>query len=72
MNRPEVIKSLTDNVDKIVRVIFNDGQDQTIKVHLVDDEGIVYYLASSNEVDNQAYWAFFKDVENVLQLDKSK
>jgi hypothetical protein len=72
MNRAEVLKSLTDNVDKIVRVIFNDGQDQTIKVHMVDDEGIVYYLALSNEVDNQAYWAFFKDVENVLPLDKSK
>lgn len=70
MNRTEVIKSLTDNVDKIVRVIFNDGQDQTIKVHLVDDEGIVYYLASSNEGESQAYWAFFEDVENVL--DKSK
>ncbi len=72
MNRAEVIECLTANVDKIVRVIFNDGQDQTIKIHLVDDEGIVYYLASPGKVDNQAYWAFFEYVENVLPTDNSK
>jgi len=72
MNREEVINRLTADVDKVVMVSFNDGKAQTIKVHLVDDEGIVYFLVLSNQVDDRAYWTVFDDIESVLPIGDSK
>jgi hypothetical protein len=73
MDRSEVIKILTANVDKVVRLSFNDGAVQTAKVHLVDDEGVVYWLVESNRVrDEAACWTFFEDIEGVLPLGDSK
>lgn len=72
MNREEVINRLTANVDKVVRVSFNDGKAETIKVHLVDDEGIVYFLVLSDQVDDKAYWTVFGDIKSVSPSGDSK
>jgi len=41
-------------------------------VHLVDDEGIVYFLVLSNQVDDKAYWTVFDDIESVLPIGDAK
>jgi hypothetical protein len=72
MDREEIVGRLRANVDKVVKVCFGDGNIQTIKVHVVDDDGIVYFLVVSNEVDKQAYWTVFDDIKNVESLRNSK
>jgi hypothetical protein len=36
-----------ENTDKVVELYFGDGEVQTAKVILVDDEGVVYDLLAS-------------------------
>jgi len=65
MKREEVVRMLHAKVDEIVSVRFTDGTAQWIRVHLVDDDGMVYFLAAANEADEQAYWTSFDRIESV-------
>ena len=71
MSRAELIKLLTASLDRIVKLTFNDATAQTVKVHIVDDEGIVYFAVSSNGIGEQAYWTVIEDIESVLPLEDS-
>jgi hypothetical protein len=72
MNREEIMGCLTANVDKVVRLTFSDGDIRTVKIHVVDDDGVVYFVFESDKVGEQAYWAIIGDIESVLPLENSK
>ena len=65
MTREEVVRTLRAKADEMVTVRFTDGTTQRIRVHLVDDEGMVYFVAAANEDGEQAYWTPFDRIESV-------
>ena len=48
MGRDSVISVLRLNTDRVVEMHFPDGEIQTARVILVDDDGVVYDLIDSN------------------------
>ena len=70
MGRDSVIAVLRLNTDRVVEMHFPDGEIQTARVILVDDEGMVYDLIDSNrETPNstgQAFWTTFDEIKDVV------
>jgi hypothetical protein len=60
MSRDEVILGLRENIEKVVRVTFEAGEDvQDLTIINLDGEGFV-----SKRV-GELFWVTFDDVENV-------
>jgi len=71
MSPEVVIQVLRENTDKVVELYFGDGEVQTVKVILVDDEGVVYDLVGSNQDSKspgrqEAFWTTFGEIRKVL------
>ena len=63
MSRDEIVSQLRANIDRLVRVTFEGGEDiQDVIIKNLDQEGFV------NERDGQLFWATFEDVENLEPL----
>jgi hypothetical protein len=80
MSRHEIIEILEANVDRVLVLSFPDGEVQTAKIILVDDEGVVYNLIASNRdgpvealrAVNGSAWTTFDEIEGVSLLENSK
>lgn len=72
MSPDAAIQVPRENTDKVVELYFGDGEVQTAKVILVDDEGVVYDLLASNRRSSAssgpqaAFWTTFAKIERVL------
>ena len=66
MTTKEIIEVLKANIDKTVRVTYQDGDTDLALVMTVDDEGFVFDLASLNPGEGKAiYWTSFADLLDV-------
>jgi hypothetical protein len=66
VDKDEIERLLNANVDKIVTVVYVDGEIQNLFVHSVDDEGFVCDIAAEmTQPPAQAYWVRFTDVREV-------
>jgi hypothetical protein len=66
MQPDEMIEILKANIDKTVRVTYQDGDTDLALVLTVDDEGFVFDLASLRSGEqNTSYWARFSDLTEV-------
>lgn len=60
MSRDEVIARLRENIEKVVRVTFEGGEDvQYLTIINLDEKGFV------NKRDGELFWATFDDVEKI-------
>lgn len=59
MSREEIIAIVSENIDKSVRVTFEDGETETMLVSTVDDEGFV------NKIGDEYFWCAFDVVCDV-------
>ena len=73
MDRNSVIATLRENSDKVVELHFGDGEIQTANIILVDDEGVVYDLITSNRESSYppgcALWTTFDEIKDVVPRD---
>ena len=54
------------NIDRIVKVIYGNGQTDLGLAQSVDDEGFVYDLASlAPDERKTSYWTAFSEVEKI-------
>jgi len=69
MERCSVITVLRANIDKTVVLHFADGEAQTARIILVDDEGVVYDIIASNReiptTSMTALWTTFDEIASV-------
>ena len=66
MSRDEVIACLKENIDKVVRVTFEGGEDiQYLTIINLDQKGFV------NKRNGEFFWATFDDVENIEPIEGS-
>ena len=63
MNSGEIVALLQANVDKQVRVTFDDGVVQNVIVHSVDQEGFVH--SGPNGAEAMGYWTRFESVRDI-------
>ena len=71
MDTNEIERFLNANIDKIVCVVYADGETENLFVHSVDEEGFVCDLASEmTQPPTGAYWVRFTDVREVGPSDK--
>ncbi len=67
LERDSVTQALHENTDRVVELHFADGEIQTVRVILVDDEGVVYDLIASNRerpnsAKTAAFWTTFDEI----------
>jgi hypothetical protein len=66
MTLDEIIRVVRANVDKLVIITPKTGEADLALVLTVDDEGLVYDLASLKPEDRKAaYWTSFSEIADV-------
>jgi hypothetical protein len=72
MTSQETADILRANLDKTVRITYSNGETDLAFVITVDDEGVVYGLASADAEQRTAeFWTAFSDIENVEPASSS-
>lgn len=67
MTGEEIAQLLRANINKIVRVTYQDGSIDSVLVLTVDDEGFVFDVASIEDGGRKTteYWTPFSEISDV-------
>jgi hypothetical protein len=73
MNADEIELVIKANIDKLVRVVYADGETEKLFVHTVDDEGFVCDIATEmSEPPPCAYWMRFRNVREAQPAESGR
>ncbi|HEV2687999.1 MAG TPA: hypothetical protein VGV35_05580 [Bryobacteraceae bacterium] len=72
MTTDEVIHLLRANIDRPVKLTYASGEVETVLLHIVNDEGIVYDRLSEDLKDSKnAWWTTFPEIADVQPLPEN-
>lgn len=73
MTTDEVIRTITANVDRTVRVVYAGGETELLFVHSIDEEGFVNDPITPDEKpyppEKCGFWVRFTDIADVQAFD---
>jgi hypothetical protein len=73
MNADEIELVIKANIDKLVCMVYADGETEKLFVHTVDDEGFVCDIATEmSEPPPCAYWVRFRDVREAHPAESGR